>query len=80
MTGPHTKYITLNRTGDKVPLVGFGTARISRDETANVVYTAIKNGYRLIDGALSYGNESEVGEGVRQAIDEGIVQRKELFS
>lgn len=80
MSAPHTKYITLNRTGDKAPLVGFGTARIPNNETENVVYTAIKNGYRLIDGALLYANEPEVGQGVRRAIADGIVKREELFS
>jgi D-xylose reductase len=73
-------YITLNRTDDKMPLTGFGTARISPTDTAEVVYNAIKSGYRLIDGALLYGNESQVGEGVRRAIDEGIVKREDLFS
>lgn len=77
---PHTKYVTLNRTGDKAPLVGFGTARIPREETEDVVYTAIKSGYRLIDGALLYANEAEVGKAVRKAIKEGIVKREELFS
>ncbi|KAI8883233.1 xylose reductase [Backusella circina FSU 941] len=71
--------ITLNRTGDKMPLSGFGTARIAPSDTAEVVYNAIKTGYRLIDGALLYGNEAQVGEGVRRAIDEGIVKREELF-
>jgi D-xylose reductase len=75
-----SSHITLNRTGDKMPLVGFGTARISREDTEEVIYNAIKTGYRLIDGALLYGNESQVGMAVRRAIDEGIVKRKDLFS
>jgi D-xylose reductase len=72
--------ITLNRTGDKMPLTGFGTARIPAEETEQVVYNAIKTGYRLIDGALLYNNEDQVGQAVRRAIDEGIVKREELFS
>lgn len=39
-------YLVLNRTGDRMPLVGFGTARISDQDTEQVVYNAIKNGYR----------------------------------
>jgi D-xylose reductase len=70
----------LNRTGDKIPLVGFGTARISAKETEQVIYDAIKTGYRLIDAAVVYGNEPEVGKGVRRAISEGIVKREDLFS
>ncbi|CEP13270.1 hypothetical protein [Parasitella parasitica] len=73
------KYITLKPSGDKIPLVGFGTARISPAETAQVIYDAIKVGNRLIDGALCYGNEAEVGKGVKRAIAEGIVKREELF-
>jgi hypothetical protein len=43
-----------------------------------VVYNAIKVGYRLFDGAGDYGNEKEAGEGVRRALEEGIVKREEL--
>ena len=63
-----------------MPLVGFGTARIKANETEEVIYNAIKVGYRLIDGALLYGNEAEVGKGVRRAIQDGLVKREELFS
>jgi D-xylose reductase len=42
------------------------------------VYNAIKAGYRLFDGACDYGNEKQAGEGVRRAIDEGIVKREDL--
>ena len=44
-----------------------------------VVYTAIKTGYRLIDTAASYMNEDAVGRAIKRAIDEGVVKRKELF-
>ena len=33
-------------------------------------------GYRLIDCACDYGNEVEVGQGIKKAIDEGIVTRE----
>ena len=42
------------------------------------VYNAIKAGYRLFDGAGDYGNEKEAGEGVRQAIKDGLVKREDL--
>lgn len=74
------KYITLQPSGDKIPLVGFGTARIPAAETEDVIYNAIKSGNRLIDGALLYANEPEVGKAVRKAITDGIVKREELFS
>lgn len=44
-----------------------------------MVYNAIKNGYRLLDSAADYGNEVQTGEGIKRAIDEGIVERKDLF-
>ncbi|CEP18540.1 hypothetical protein [Parasitella parasitica] len=73
------KYVTLKHSGNKIPLVGYGTARIPANETENVVYNAIKAGNRLIDGALLYSNEPEVGRAVRKAIADGIVKREELF-
>lgn len=36
-------------------------------------------GYRHLDCACDYGNESEVGEGIRAAIDQGLVKREELW-
>ncbi|KAI8059266.1 4-dihydromethyltrisporate dehydrogenase [Gongronella butleri] len=71
-------YIELNRTGDKMPLVGFGSWKVEQD-CAETIYNAIKNGYRLIDGAAVYENEKEVGKGIKRALDEGIVKREDLF-
>lgn len=46
---------------------------------AECTYTAIKSGYRLFDEACDYGNEKQCGEGIKKAIDEGLVTRQELF-
>ena len=43
------------------------------------VYNALKAGYRLLDGAGDYGNEKEAGEGVKRAINDGLVKREDLF-
>lgn len=40
---------------------------------------ALKAGYRLIDCAYCYGNEAEVGEGLREAFEQGIVKREDVF-
>lgn len=40
---------------------------------------AIKVGYRLFDGAYDYQNEREAGQGIKRAIEEGIVKREEVF-
>ncbi|KAI8141439.1 xylose reductase [Fennellomyces sp. T-0311] len=73
------EYITLNRTGDKMPLIGFGCAKIDPEATAQVIYNAIKVGYRLFDSGANYYNEKEVGDGIRMAIKDGLVEREELF-
>lgn len=68
------EYLTLNN-GIKMPLVGFGTFMLSGKACVNAVTKAIENGYRMIDTAEAYGNEKEVGEGIKAS---GI-NRKELF-
>lgn len=40
---------------------------------------AIDAGYRFFDTAYMYGNEKEVGNGVRSKIEDGTVTREELF-
>ncbi|KAI7903618.1 xylose reductase [Cokeromyces recurvatus] len=72
-------YVTLSRTGDKMPLVGFGCWKVSPQDAENTIYNAIKAGYRLIDGAADYGNEVEVGRGINKAIKEGVITREEIF-
>lgn len=71
--------IVLKRTNQKMPLVGFGLWKVNNETCAETVYNAVKAGYRLFDGAGDYGNEKEAGEGIKRAIDEGLVKREELF-
>ena len=67
--------ITLNN-GVKVPTLGLGVLdRSAIEQTAGAVETAVANGYRLIDTAAAYGNERQVGEGIRGS---GI-DRSEMF-
>lgn len=40
---------------------------------------AINIGYRHIDTAFLYGNESEIGEAIRKKIKDGTVKREDLF-
>ncbi|CAK7893110.1 NADPH-dependent D-xylose reductase II,III [[Candida] anglica] len=70
--------IKLN-SGYEMPIVGFGCWKVSKDTCAEQIYNAVKVGYRLFDGAMDYGNEKEVGQGLRKAIEDGLVTRKELF-
>jgi glycerol 2-dehydrogenase (NADP+) len=48
-----------------MPAIGLGTWQSPKDQTSKAVKAALDAGYRYIDTALAYGNESEVGEGVR---------------
>ena len=68
------KLIKLNN-GIEMPQIGFGVWKIPFNQTAKVVTNAIKNHYRLIDTAKQYGNEEQVGQGIK---DSGI-ERKQLF-
>ncbi|KAI8357426.1 xylose reductase [Mortierella sp. GBAus27b] len=74
-----TQSLTLQPGNNKMPLLGFGTWKVSKETAADVVYTAIKAGYRLLDCASDYGNEVEVGNGIRKAIEDKLVTREELF-
>lgn len=66
-------------SGYSMPLVGFGIWKVPQDTTASTVYSAIKSGYRLFDGAYDYQNEAQLGEGVRKAIADGLVKREDIF-
>ncbi len=68
------KLIKLNN-GIEMPQIGFGVWKIPFNQTAKVVTDVIKNHYRLIDTAKQYGNEEQVGQGIK---DSGI-ERKQLF-
>ena len=68
---------TLSQT--KMPKVGFGLWKIPQDICADAVYNAIKAGYRHLDSACDYGNEVQVGQGIKRAIDEGMCSREELW-
>src|SRR5919199_1002943 len=56
--------ITLN-DGNTIPQLGFGVFQIEPEYTAKAVGEALRVGYRHIDTAEMYGNEREVGEGIR---------------
>src|ERR1700682_745062 len=53
--------------GTRIPQLGFGVFQIEPDQTAAAVKAALDIGYRHIDTAEMYGNEKEVGRGVRDA-------------
>lgn len=71
-------FVELNN-GYEIPGLGLGVYKIPNDEIAKVVKTSIVNGYRLIDTAQFYGNEEGVGQGIKEALAETGLKRRELF-
>lgn len=51
--------------GTAFPALGFGTYKLTGDAGVASIEAAIRNGYRLLDTAVNYENEREVGEAVR---------------
>ena len=73
------KDIVLNN-GVKMPPIGYGVFRMTNpEECESAVVQAVKTGYRLIDTAAAYENETAVGKAIKRVIAEGIVSREELF-
>ncbi|OUJ07259.1 aldo/keto reductase [Acetobacter malorum] len=71
---PTAPLLTLN-DGHKIPGMGFGTYPMNDQEVEAAVQAALLTGYRLIDTAASYGNETGVG----LALQDAEVERKDIF-
>lgn len=63
------------KEGNDIPIIGFGTWLLKRDECRRSVETAFEVGYRHIDTADVYGNHEEVAKAIRNS---GL-KREELF-
>lgn len=61
--------------GSRIPQLGVGTYKVPPAVTAELVAEALRSGYRHVDTAALYGNEAEVGEGLRRS----GVPRDEVF-
>lgn len=53
--------------GNSLPAIGFGTYPLSGGKGTEAIVSALRVGYRLIDTAVNYGNEAEVGEALRRS-------------
>jgi diketogulonate reductase-like aldo/keto reductase len=53
--------------GTSLPAIGFGTWPMKGGECVDAVISALDVGYRLLDTAVNYGNEEEVGRGIRES-------------
>ena len=74
------------QNGIKMPFIGFGTADLpdtnDKDTITDLIFHAIKSGYRLIDTASIYGTEESVGKAVSRACAkiEGVTRKDILVS
>ncbi|MBN9057854.1 MAG: aldo/keto reductase, partial [Rhizobiales bacterium] len=58
---------TVKAHGAILPVIGLGTWQLSGETATTAVASALEAGYRHIDTAIGYGNEAEVGEGLRRS-------------
>nr|WP_272108691.1 aldo/keto reductase [Staphylococcus sp. NRL 22/194] len=66
--------------GHHMPKLGLGTFRVENDETCKeAVKHAIKSGYRSIDTAKVYGNEEQVGLGIKEGLEATGLSREDIF-
>ncbi|KAB5537971.1 hypothetical protein DKX38_015504 [Salix brachista] len=76
-TGVVGSHFVLN-TGAKIPAIGLGTWQSGGDLCVEAVKTALSVGYRHIDCAHLYGNETEVGEALGEAFN-ASQKREDVF-
>ncbi|MDN9009391.1 aldo/keto reductase [Brevibacillus laterosporus] len=71
---------TTLHNGTKMPWFGIGVFKVEEgSELVAAVKSAIKHGYRSIDTAAIYGNETSVGQAIREGIQEANISREDLF-
>lgn len=71
----HTQMKFKLNSGDQIPAIGLGTWQSAPGEVREAVKVALQQGYRHIDTAAAYGNEKEVGQGIK---DSGV-PREEIW-
>lgn len=76
---PYADQPTVVASGVEIPLLGFGTWQLEADDARRMVREALRIGYRHIDTAWIYKNEKAVGDGIADAVAEGIVSREDVF-
>ncbi|WP_136604761.1 aldo/keto reductase [Paenibacillus dokdonensis] len=76
----HLQSTTKLHNGVDMPWLGLGVFKVKEgSELVEAIKAAIKHGYRSIDTAAAYANESGVGQGIQEALAENGLSRKDLF-
>lgn len=76
----HLQDTTILHNGVTMPWLGLGVFKVEEGpEVVQAVKAAMKIGYRSIDTAAIYGNESSVGQGIREGMAEHGLTRDQLF-
>jgi alcohol dehydrogenase (NADP+) len=65
--------------GDTIPALGVGTWKSEKGKVYQAIEEALKIGYRHFDCAPIYGNEVEIGQAFKKALDSGFLKREELW-
>ncbi|XP_051172018.1 1,5-anhydro-D-fructose reductase-like [Leptopilina boulardi] len=76
--GSKIPFIEFNN-GKKMPAIGLGTFQSKPNEVEEAVKNAIDIGYRCIDTAFFYQNETEIGKAIRAKIQDGTIRREDIF-
>lgn len=76
----HLQSTTKLHNGVDMPWLGLGVFKVEEgSELVEAIKAAIKHGYRSIDTAAAYANESGVGQGIHEALAENGLSRNDLF-
>ncbi|XP_046542343.1 putative aldo-keto reductase family 1 member C8 [Haliotis rubra] len=78
----HTPTTLSLNSGFAMPLVGFGTynkLQVNDQVMIDAMKTAIDVGFRHLDAAWYYNNETDVGQAIKEKIEDKTVTREELF-
>ncbi len=67
------------RNGDRLPCLGMGLWKVEEKLVSDRVVQAVEMGYRHLDCACDYGNEAQVGDGLKRVFQEKICPREDLW-
>ena len=67
------------KNGDQIDLLGLGTWKSGSEEIKTAIHAALDAGYRHIDCAYVYGNESAIGEALQEYFSNNDLKREDIW-